>query len=248
MKGAARGPEAVLEDWECLYFEEDAPLPDMIHRARRDRIRTPRAMFKAAGQAVEEALTSGLFPVILGGEHTVTLGPVRVLAGQGHVAGVIQLDAHADLRDRYEGSRYSHACVMRRIADDIGLPVLPVGVRALSRGEAHCLERSSIPWLPGSRLGEWKKHLPSLLRGFPDEVYLTVDMDFFDPSVVPGVGTPEPGGAGWYEALDIVDAVLEGRRLAGFDIVELCPPREKARSVRAAVRLALHLLSRAAVD
>ena len=90
--------------------------------------------------------------------------------------------------------------------------------------------------------------MPPLLRGFPKEVYLTVDMDFFDPSVVPGVGTPEPGGARWYQGLEIVDAILKGRRLAGFDIVELCPRREKGVSVRAAVRFAKHLLARAVSD
>lgn len=248
MRGAALAPEAFLQDWERLRSAGDVPLPGMAYRAGRKSLRTARSMLKETGKAVTAAVERGLLPVTIGGEHTVTVGAVRGLAGRDGTPGVVQLDAHADLRGRYEGSRYSHACVMRRIAGDMGLPVLPVGTRALSRGEALYMERRSLRGLPGSLLGEWRKRLPPLLRGFPERVYLTVDMDFFDPSVVPGVGTPEPGGAGWYQGLEIVDAILQGRRLTGFDIVELCPRREKEVSVRAAVRFAEHLLARAVSD
>lgn len=248
MRGAALGPEAFLQDWERLCSAGDVPSPGMTYRAGSKSLRSARSMLKETGRAVTEAVERGLLPVTIGGEHTVTIGAVRALAGRDGTFGVVQLDAHADLRERYEGSRYSHACVMRRVAGDMGLPVLPVGIRALSRGEALYMEKHSLGGLPGNLLGEWRRHLPPLLGGFPEKVYLTVDMDFFDPSVVPGVGTPEPGGAGWYQGLEIVDAVLRGRRLTGFDIVELCPRREKEVSVRAAVRFAAHLLARAKPD
>jgi agmatinase len=202
-------------------------------------------MFRETGRAVTAAVKRGLLPVVIGGEHTVTIGAVRALAEPDGTPGVIQLDAHADLRGSYEGSRFSHACVMRRIAEDMSLPVFPVGVRALSRGEARYMEKNSLSRLPANLLGEGKKRLPPLLKGFPAKVYLTVDMDFFDPSVVPGVGTPEPGGAGWYQALEIVETILRGRKLTGFDIVELCPRREREVSVRAAVRFTEYILDRA---
>jgi agmatinase len=197
MQGAALGPEAFLQDWERLRSAGDVPLPGMTYRVGRKSLRSARSMFKETGKAVMAAVEGGLLPVTIGGEHTVTVGAVRGLAGGAGSFGVVQLDAHADLRERYEGSRHSHACVMRRIAGDMGLPVLPVGVRALSRGEALYMEKHSLRGLPGNLLGEWRKRLPPLLGDFPEKVYLTVDMDFFDPSVAPGVGTPEPGGAGW---------------------------------------------------
>jgi len=244
MRGAALGPEAFLRDWERLHAAGELPSPGMKYRAGHGSLRSARSMLRETERAVTAAVERGLLPVTLGGEHTVTIGAVRALAERGGTPGVIQLDAHADLRGSYDGTRFSHACVMRRIAGDMGLPVFPVGVRALSRAEAHYMEKHSLRGLPAKLLGEGRKRLPSLLKGFPRKVYLTVDMDFFDPSVVPGVGTPEPGGAGWYQAQEIVDAVLRGRELMGFDIVELCPRREKKVSVRAAVRFAEYILGR----
>jgi agmatinase len=125
---------------------------------------------------------------------------------------------------------------MRRIADDLSLPVLSVGVRALSAAEARFIKTRGIGLLPGEALSDWRRHLPPLLAALPRTVYLTVDMDFFDPAVVPGVGTPEPGGASREEAEGIIAAVTAARDLAGCDVVELCPPREGKKSVQAAVR------------
>jgi agmatinase len=244
-RGAALGPEAVMDDWRVFVEAGEAPPPSAVITLPAAALRGPAAMMTAVVGAAGELFAGGLLPVLLGGEHTSTLGAVAALAahaGRQEEMGVVQLDAHADLRRSYCGSRYNHACVMRRLHEDRGLPLLPVGIRALSRQEAAYIREKSLGFLPGHRLGEWKRLLPPLLRRLPRRIYLTVDMDFFDPSVVPGVGTPEPGGGEWYATLDLLDSLLSEKEIIGFDIVELCPPREKRVSVRAAARLAEYLL------
>ena len=241
-RGAALGPEAVLDDWRRLVKAGETPPPAAVITLPESALKGPAAMMTAVEGAAGELIAEGLLPVLLGGEHTVTLGVVAALAGRPGEMGVVQLDAHADLRRSYCGSRYNHACVMRRLHEDRGLPLLPIGIRALSRQEAAYIRETSLGLIPGHRLEEWRQLLPPLLRRIPRRIYLTVDMDFFDPSVVPGVGTPEPGGGGWYDTLDLLDAILAEKEVIGFDIVELCPPREKGVSVRAAARLAEYLL------
>lgn len=244
MKGAAEGPGAFLRDWEFLTARGEVPSPAQIVTIPGKACGSPRGMISAVESAVSATEEEGLLPILLGGEHTAILGAVSSLARRPEKMGVIQFDAHADLRESYQGSRYSHASVMRRVVDDLALPLLPVGIRALSREEANLMKERNIGSIPGRCLPEWRKLLPPLLKRLPERVYLTIDMDYFDPSVVPGVGTPEPGGGEWYETLDLIEAVTREKRVAGFDIVELCPPREKRVSVRAATRLAAALLSK----
>jgi agmatinase len=246
-RGAALGPEAVVKDWQTLVNTGEATSPSAVITLSEDALRGPAAMMAAVEGAAGELTMEGFLPILLGGEHTSTLGAVAALAaltGGPKEMGVVQLDAHADLRRSYGGSRYNHACVMRRLHEDRGLPLLPIGIRALSRQEAAYMHEKSLGFLPGHLLGEWRELLPPLLRKLPRRIYLTVDMDFFDPSVVPGVGTPEPGGGEWYATLDLLDAILSEKEVMGFDIVELCPPREKKVSVRAAARLTGYLLGR----
>lgn len=242
IKGTAFGPDAVLRDWKRLGGEGGMPDPALTIQLSGRALAGPRSVIAAVRRATGHLLERGLLPILLGGEHTVTIGAYQAVARSGRPAGIVQLDAHADLRRRYQGRLYSHACVMRRLVDGFGAAVLPLGIRALSRREAHFMRRRSIDFLPGHRLKNWRKLLPPLLEALPSSVYLTVDMDFFDPAVVPGVGTPEPGGAEWYDALGIVDAILARKRLMALDVVELCPPREDGRSARAAVRLIRHVI------
>lgn len=243
-KGASGGPELILRDWERLRRAGEVPGPSRVLRLSGRSLSGPRTLLRRARETTALLCDEGLLPVLLGGEHTCTIGAVDGLKGRCHDLGVIQLDAHADLRQSYEGSRYSHACVMRRLSQDRGIPLLPLGIRAYSRREAAYMKDVGITGLPGRLLDRWPELLPPLLEKMPARVYLTIDMDFFDPSVVPGVGTPEPGGGRWYETLDMLEAVLEGRQVVGFDVVELCPRREGRFSIRAASRLIGHLLER----
>lgn len=175
-------------------------------------------------------------PVILGGEHSITAPAVHALrdhlrerTGLATPLGVIQIDAHADLRDAYEGTRLSHAAVMRRIHQDLHVPVLQIGVRALCREE---VEYRSAPRDPSEPLLLWKDARDIVPAGiscieipadFPPCLYLTLDVDGLDPSLCPATGTPVPGGLGWYQVLDVIRGIAESRRLAAFDVVEFAP-------------------------
>ena len=245
LHGARLGPEKVVREVERLCRREGRVPAGETLRLPAGRLLAAGRMARAAAAAVERQCAAGRLPVMVGGEHTCTLGPVTALRERYGRFGVVHFDAHADLRSRYQGTRYSHASVMRRVADDLGLPHASLGIRALSAAEARFLRERRIGVLPGPQLHRWRNLLPPLLRRLPRRVYLTVDMDFFDPAAVPGVGTPEPGGAGWYRGLALIEAVLAAKELVGADIVELCPPREEGRSVRAAARLLLRIVEKA---
>jgi agmatinase len=168
-----------------------------------------------------ELVRHGKFPVVLGGEHSITPPVVAALAAQYKGLSVLQIDAHADLRDSYMGTRHSHACAMRRTLEYA--PCTQVGIRSLSTEEA-----AAAPTLPTTifydfnmrRDSQWIDHVVDSLSG---DVYITIDCDGFDPAIMPAVGTPEPGGLGWYEGLALLRRVIERRRVVGCDIVELCP-------------------------
>lgn len=186
-------------------------------------------------------------PVLLGGEHTVTLGALRALKERYGHFGVIQFDAHADLRDTYQGSPYSHACVMRRAVDDLGLSLFQIGVRGLSPEEARAREERGIrfldardlrPPLPRNSAGPCvTPFLPIIPEDFPRNVYLTFDVDALDASLMPATGTPEPGGLFWWDALFLVESSLRGRVCLGFDVVELAPVPQLHAATYTAARL-----------
>ena len=135
--------------------------------------------------------------------------------------GVIQFDAHADLRETYEGTPWSHACVMRRAVADLGLPLIQFGVRALCLEEVEAREQYGVRFHDAAELA--CGGIPEIPRDFPERVYLSFDVDGLDPSIMPATGTPVPGGLGWYQALELAQMALRGRAAIGFDVVELAP-------------------------
>jgi len=171
---------------------------------------------------IDASVREGAVPIVLGGEHTVTLGAVRGLVAAGRTFGVVQLDAHADLRDRYEDDPLSHACVMRRVMD-LGVPVFAVGVRSLSAEEARFRKARGLRYLDAEAIHRGEIPQPLLPEEFPECLYVTIDVDAMDSSLLPTTGTPEPGGLGWYTVLDILANVSAGRRVLGADLVELAP-------------------------
>tara|TARA_B100000614_G_scaffold114115_1_gene102520 strand:- start:113 stop:748 length:636 start_codon:yes stop_codon:yes gene_type:complete len=180
--------------------------------------------------AVGEAMHHGV-PLVLGGEHSITAPAVEaVQQAVGAPVGVIQFDAHADLRDEYEGSRRSHACVARRLHGDLGTPLVQIGVRALSPEEI--VYRSTVandPSAPVIVAHDAAVLVPEgiteivLPEGFPELVYVTIDVDGLDPSVIPATGTPVPGGIGWYQFLSLLTSIAAQRRIIAADVVELAP-------------------------
>jgi len=225
--GTARGPEAILaasqqlERWDGLSEPLTAGIGTSPAVDCSGEIGT---IYERIEAAVRQAVEQRAIPVVLGGEHSVSLAPIRVLAKTSpEPIGIIQLDAHADLRNSFEGSPYSHACVMRRALEECGCSLMQFGVRALSREEVDYRREKRVAYLDGRALHGMKLENFSLPATFPNDIYLTLDVDGLDPSVIGATGTPVPGGPGWYQTLTFIERAVAGRRVLGFDVVELAP-------------------------
>ncbi|MCB1037398.1 MAG: agmatinase [Acidobacteria bacterium] len=243
-KGTAKGPAAIIEaSHQVEWYDEELcrePFRQGIHTAPYVR---PEGTDMAAALAEIEAaalpyLQDGKFLVTLGGEHSLTLAPVRAAAACHGEIGVVQFDAHGDLRNEYEGSPYSHASVMRRIVDDVRLPTLAVGLRAISQEEGDLIRERDLKvlWgyeLPTLTLERWR----SALEALPEKVYLTFDLDFFDPSLLPATGTPEPGGGTWWPTMALLRELFVQKDVVAMDVVELAPTPHHHASDFTAARL-----------
>jgi agmatinase len=190
---------------------------------------------------VAEAAAKGKIPLTLGGEHSLTLAPVAALRERYPGLAVLQLDAHLDLRDSYQGTKLSHASVMRRVRE-LGVPTVAVGIRSVSREEADYVHAESVPVFLGREIRARGLDVDAVVEALPNPVYVTIDLDAFDPAFVPAVGTPEPGGLTWDEGLRLLRAVFERRQVVGCDIVELCPIQGQPASDFFAAKLANKLI------
>ncbi len=224
--GARRGPAAILDasaNME-LYDEELGKETYLcgIHTfpAVEPIASGPADMNEAVMQEISGIINGGKIPVLLGGDHSVTLGAVRAAAGAYPELSVLHLDAHADLRNSYQGTPFSHACIGRRISELV--PLVQAGIRSMSAEEADFLKSSSVVSIPPGEFiyADTKKKITGSLK---KDVYITIDLDVFDPSIMPSTGTPEPGGLLWGDVLDIVREVSQTCNVRGFDIVELAP-------------------------
>ena len=229
-KGADRGPAALLEaSGEVELF--DLPTASEPHLAGIETLEAlghdgdPEGLATRVEDRVAGLLAAGRLPVVLGGEHSVSIGAIRAASGhcdrQGERLGVVQIDAHGDTRESYHGSAFNHACVMaraREVAD-----IVQVGIRAIDRSEHESMDRSRV--FPAHRILEevddsWMDRAIDLV---PENVYLTIDLDAFDSSIMPATGTPEPGGLDWRTVNAFVHRLARRRTIIGFDVVELLP-------------------------
>ncbi len=250
--GTREGPQAIIDASRNLELY-DAELRRSPYRVG---IHTLRAVEIVAGNAAgmveriehvtETLLESGKLLVTLGGDHLTSIGVVRAFARKFADLSVLQIDAHADLREEYEGSALSSATIMRRV-----LEVCPrtaqVGIRSLSEPEARLVGERKLPmWLASEihaqTLRGRQDWIEAVVASLSGEVYVTVDIDAFDPSLVPGTGTPEPGGLGWYEVVDLLSAVSRAKRIVGCDVVELSPLVEGHVSPVVAAKLVYKLI------
>ncbi len=223
--GTIGGPAAILHASTQLesYLDGGIPGDSGIYTAPFVSCDSnPEVTLERVRKPIAHALDLGKIPLLLGGEHAVTLGPILEINSRDHDFGVVQFDAHADLRDSYQGNRYSHACIMKRIFD-LGIPIFQIGVRSLSAGEAAFREESNIPHIDADKIA--KDGFPETLlpADFPPNLYITFDVDGLDPSLVPCTGTPEPGGLSWYQAIEGLEKAMVGRTVIGADVVELAP-------------------------
>ncbi|RJR16879.1 MAG: agmatinase [Desulfobacteraceae bacterium] len=224
-KGTEKGPSAILKaSWQLEIFDgKGVPAERGIFtHGPIDCAGRAEDVISRIEKTISLVLSSGKIPVMLGGEHTVSLGAARAVRKSFTDAGIIQLDAHADLRNVYDGTRLSHACIMRRV-HDLGIPFVQMGVRSLSPDEKYFRESNEIRCYDAPGLN--KTGLPAnwMPEGFPKDVYVTIDIDSLDSSIMPATGTPEPGGLSWYMTLDILMSIAKQRRIVGFDLVELAP-------------------------
>jgi agmatinase len=244
MKGADKGPDAILEASVNLEFF-DVETGTEAHLAGINTIQpvlekeTPDKLVKAVYDTVSSVLSHNKFPVIIGGNHTVTIGAVKAFSGHFDDLTVLQLDAHADLRQEYEGSKFNHACVMARTAEMV--PAVQVGIRSMSVDELKSVDRSRIFY--SHELFYDKSLYNKALDKLTKNVYITIDLDVFDPSLMPSTGTPEPGGPGYYELIHFLGEVIRNRNVVGFDVVELCPSATNKSPDFIAAKIIYQLLS-----
>jgi agmatinase len=168
-----------------------------------------------------EVVSRGKFPFILGGEHSITPAVVKAVAKQHRGLSVLQIDAHADLRESFMGTPHNHACAMRRTLDCA--PTTQVGVRSLSAEEAAALRSLKTTIFYDFDMRDNRDWMDRVVASLSETVYITIDCDGLDPAIMPAVGTPEPGGLSWYETIGLLRKVIESRRVVGCDLVELCP-------------------------
>ena len=223
-KGADLGPEAIIEasaHVELYDIETDTEVHlQGIHTFQLLHLpRSPEDMIRVIKQNFSSFVKDGKFPVMLGGNHSITPGAVQGMKEFFPDLNVLQLDAHADLRESYNGSRFNHACVMQRVKEVC--PAVQVGVRSMDREESGRLDIARVFLARDIPLrDDWIDKVVDLLSF---HVYVTIDLDVFDPSVMPSTGTPEPGGLDWYQVIGLLRKVAEKRHVVGFDVVELMP-------------------------
>jgi agmatinase len=223
--GTKHGPCAIIEASQQLELFDGTSIP-----AENGIYTHPPLQFSNNDEQnlllIEKTIVSVInknkIPVLLGGEHTVSVGAFQALSKLNDNIGIVQFDAHADLRDSYDGNRFSHACVMKR-AIDMGFPIAQFGVRSLSFEEHMLRKELNIFHIDAKKLAETISIEQVLPADFPEKIYITFDLDCFDPSVISSTGTPVPGGLTWYQTIDLLDRISKQRTIIGFDMVELAP-------------------------
>jgi agmatinase len=224
MKGSDRGPNAIMEASVNLEFY-DVETGTEVHKKGIHTIdpvrekKSPEALVNAVCNKTLELLRAQKFPVIVGGNHTVSIGSVKAFSEYFRNLSVLQLDAHSDLRQEYEGSRFNHACAMARASEYAS--VVQVGIRSMAAEELPFTRKENIFFSHDLRYN--KDMYRQALSKLTENVYVTIDLDVFDPSIMPSTGTPEPGGPDYYEIMHFLRDVAKQKRIVGFDVVELCP-------------------------
>ncbi|HDL18993.1 MAG TPA: agmatinase [Bacteroidetes bacterium] len=227
-KGTGFGPEAILiaSQQVELYDEELNAEPFRSGIATHPGLRFPadkptETCFAEITDQVVSLLDEDRFVIGLGGEHSVSFSLIRAYRQKYPQLTILQLDAHADLRQSYRGSPLNHACVMARIHEMV--PAVGIGIRSLSRQEADLIRRERLPVWFACRMREDAGWEEEALAAVQEPVYVTIDVDFFDPSIMPATGTPEPGGFFWRETLRFLRKLFSAKQVVGFDVMELAP-------------------------
>jgi agmatinase len=225
--GSRRGPAAIIEASTNMELYDDELKKESylagIHTILPLTIdsRGPKNMIHIVRKKITKIAALNKIPVMLGGEHSISFGAVQALKEKYPKLKVLQLDAHADLRESYQGSPYSHASVARRISEIC--PLIQVGIRSISKEEADFLQQSNVKSYSADFVLKKKDWYQKVCKDLNGDVFVTIDLDVFDPSIMPSTGTPEPGGLYWQDVLNLLKLVSSSCKIRGFDVVELAP-------------------------
>jgi agmatinase len=223
--GTGRGAEAIIDasrNMELYDDETDAEVYKLgIHTLDESTsIDPPERMMDSLYERAQELVSTNKFVTMIGGEHSVSGPVIRAHAEKYSDLSVLQIDAHADLRDTYDGTPHSHASIMARVVKDLRIPAVQCGIRSISAEEAAVIDQlpTRIFWAKDivGRSDWWE----DAMEGLTENVYLTIDIDGLDPSLVSATGTPEPGGLGWYDAIGLIRTLARKRNVVGMDLTE----------------------------
>ncbi len=243
-KGANKGPEAFLNasenmelydiETETEVYKQGIYLADPIIENS-----SPEAMVESVHAITKSYIKKNKFVTIFGGEHSISIGTIRAFNECFNNLTVLQLDAHTDLRKEYEGSSCNHACAVYEASQTTNL--LQVGIRSMDVSETQVMDKEKTYFAHEMTADDvW---MDTVIEQMTDNVFITIDLDVFDPSIMPSTGTPEPGGLLWYETLEFLKQVFDEKNVVGFDIVELCPNKNDKSSDFLAAKLYYKMLS-----
>ncbi len=241
-KGADKGPEAFLnasENMELYDIETKSEVykkgvylaPSVTENS------SPEKMVEAVHKTIKSYLQQDKFVTLFGGEHSISIGSIRAFSEAFEDLTVVQIDAHADLRPSYEGSSCNHACAVHEASKNANL--IQVGIRSMDVSEVEHMDEGRT-YFAHNLYEDW---MDDAIGQMTPNVFITIDLDAFDPSICPSTGTPEPGGLFWYETLDFLKYIFKKKNVVGFDIVELCPNPEEKSSDFLAAKLYYKMLS-----
>jgi agmatinase len=250
--GTREGPMAIINASPYLEMY-DLELDREIYKAGihtfpaiQPVLSGPENMVQRIYTVTKEIIEQNKFLVMLGGEHSLSLGAVKAFCKKYPDLTVLQFDAHADLRNEYLGTSYNNACVMRRILEYC--PITQIGIRSLSAEEHQFLTQNNMKPFYKSGIEHTLSALPQILNSLKGSVYITIDLDVFDPSVMSAVGTPEPDGLQWEEVTKILREVCQKKHVVGFDLMELCPAEGPSACAYFAAKLAYKLIGYALAE
>ena len=231
--GTANGPQAILDAWPNLeFYDEDTdsePQNYGIHTLTPENYEnlTIEESINKLEQICLPIFKDKKIPFVLGGEHSLSIAPIRALKKINNDFTVIHLDAHADLREEYEGAKSSHACIMKRVYDE-NIPFISLGIRSLSKEESILIKQNNLNIFYAKDIVRDIKTIDIALKKIKTKnIYITFDIDVFDPSIIPATGTPEPGGLNWYDIMYVFEKLRDSQKnILGFDLVELAPRKE----------------------
>lgn len=244
IKGADKGPEAILtasSNMELYDIETDSEVykRGIFTDKFIDGNLTPEELVDAVDGKTKKFIHDGKFTVVIGGEHSVSIGAIKAHSEKYNNLCVLQLDAHSDLREEYEGSKYNHACVMTRAKENA--KIVQVGIRSMDSSELDHMDKKRVVF--AKDIQNNKEWIKSVIKKLSSKVYITIDLDVFDPSIMPSTGTPEPGGLLWYDVLNLLKEVIKQKEVVGCDVVELCPNKNNKAPDFLAAKLIYKILS-----